>query len=73
MTPFCPRWQRIVWTALWNDIIVYGVDTDVSPYDSGSYASSITYVTGMATVKACQTLVDKMKAYGAEKTGLLCG
>ena len=52
-----------------DDIIVYGVDTDVSPYDSGSYASSTTYVTGMATVKACQTLVDKMKAYGAEKLG----
>ena len=52
-----------------DDIIVYCVDTDVSPYDSGSYASSTTYVTGMATVKACQTLVDKMKAYGAEKLG----
>lgn len=52
-----------------DDIIVYGVDTDVSPYDSGSYASSTTYVTGMATVKACQTLMDKMKAYGAEKLG----
>lgn len=52
-----------------DDIIVYGVDTDVSPYDSGSYASSTTYVTGMATVKACQTLVDKMKAYGAKKLG----
>ena len=26
-------------------------------------------MTGMATVKACQTLVDKMKAYGAEKLG----
>lgn len=52
-----------------DDIIMYGVDTDVSPYDSGSYASSTTYVTGMATVKACQTLVDKMKAYGAEKLG----
>lgn len=52
-----------------DDIIVYGVDTDVSPYDSGSYASSTTYVTGMATVKACQILVDKMKAYGAEKLG----
>lgn len=52
-----------------DDIIVYGVDTDISPYDSGSYASSTTYVTGMATVKACQTLVDKMKAYGAEKLG----
>ncbi len=52
-----------------DEIIVHGVDTDISPYDSGSYASSTTYVTGMATVKACQTLVDKMKAYGAEKLG----
>ena len=36
-----------------DDISVYGVDTDTSPYDSGSYASSTTYITGMATVKAC--------------------
>ena len=31
-----------------SDIIVHGVDTDISPYDCGSYASSTTYVTGMA-------------------------
>lgn len=34
-------------------IMVHGVDTDVSPYDPGSYASASTYVTGMAVVKAC--------------------
>ena len=28
-----------------ENIIVSGVDTDVSPYDSGSYASSTTYLT----------------------------
>ena len=27
-----------------DDIIVYGVDTDVSPYDSGSYAVSYTHL-----------------------------
>lgn len=54
-----------------DEIVVYGVDTDISPYDSGSYASSTTYVTGMATVKACEALVEKMKAYGAKK--LECG
>lgn len=54
-----------------DEIVVYGVDTDISPYDSGSYASSTTYVTGMATVKACEALVEKMKAYGAKKLG--CG
>ena len=53
----------------YDDIIVHGVDTDISPYDTGSYASSTTYVTGMATVKACETLIGKMKAYGAKKLG----
>ena len=34
-----------------DDIMVFGADTDVSPYDSGSYASSTTYVTGKAVEK----------------------
>ena len=34
-----------------DEIIVHGVDTDSSPYDTGSYASSTTYVTGMAEVE----------------------
>ena len=49
-----------------KDIVVSGVDTDVSPYDSGSYASSTTYVTGMAVVKACRELREKIIAQGAE-------
>lgn len=49
-----------------DEIIVHGVDTDVSPYDSGSYASSTTYLTGMATIKTCETLVDKILEKGAE-------
>ncbi len=39
-----------------DKIIVQGVDTDQSPYDTGSYASSTTYVTGMAVIKACENL-----------------
>ena len=39
-----------------EDIIVSGADTDTSPYDSGSYASSTTYVTGRAVQKACEEL-----------------
>ena len=34
-----------------DKISVHGVDTDVSPYDTGSYASSTTYVTGGAVIK----------------------
>ena len=39
-----------------EDIVVFGADTDISPYDSGSYASSTAYLTGGAVVKACQSL-----------------
>lgn len=52
-----------------DEIIVHGVDTDVSPYDSGSYASSTTYLTGMATIKTCETLVDRILEKGAEYLG----
>jgi CO/xanthine dehydrogenase Mo-binding subunit len=48
-----------------DDIVVYGVDTDISPYDSGSYASSTAYVTGNATIKACTELKKKICAIGA--------
>ena len=52
-----------------DDIVVYGADTDISPYDSGSYASSTTYVTGRATMKACEELVEKIKKAGKEVLG----
>ena len=42
-----------------DKISVHGVDTDVSPYDTGSYASSTTYVTGGAVIKTCETLKRK--------------
>ncbi len=48
-----------------DNIVVQGVDTDSSPYDSGSYASSTTYITGMAVVKTCASLTEKIKKYGA--------
>ena len=41
-------------------ITVHGADTDASPYDSGSYASSTTYVTGKAVEKACLELREKI-------------
>ena len=42
-----------------DDVAVFGADTDVSPYDSGSYASSTTYITGQAVVKACGELKQR--------------
>ena len=49
-----------------DQIVVHGTDTDVSPYDSGSYASSTTYLTGMAVVRACEELRRKIVDKGAE-------
>ena len=49
-----------------ENIVVFGVDTDISPYDSGSYASATTYATGMAVVRACTELRGKICALGAQ-------
>lgn len=43
-----------------DDVAVFGADTDISPYDSGSYASSTTYITGQAVVKACAELRQRI-------------
>ena len=49
-----------------ENIVVFSVDTDISPYDSGSYASATTYTTGMAVMKACEELRKKICEVGAE-------
>lgn len=43
-----------------ENITVIAADTDITPYDPGSYASSGTYVTGMAVVKASEDLKTKI-------------
>ncbi|MDH3517581.1 MAG: molybdopterin-dependent oxidoreductase, partial [Acidimicrobiia bacterium] len=37
-----------------DDIVVYAADTDMTPFDTGAYASSTTYVSGMAVKKAAE-------------------
>ena len=49
-----------------DNITVFGADTDTSPYDSGSYASSTTYVTGKATEKCAMKLRGQICKLGAE-------
>lgn len=39
-----------------DQVVTSSLDTDHAPYDTGSYASSTTYVTGMAVVKTCEKL-----------------
>ena len=56
-----------------DSISVFGADTDASPYDSGSYASSTTYVTGMAVEKACNQLKENLCAIAADILGCQAG
>lgn len=49
-----------------DDIFVSGADTDSSPYDSGSYASSTTYITGQAVVKASMELKNRICTLAAK-------
>ncbi|MBQ8371102.1 MAG: molybdopterin-dependent oxidoreductase [Clostridia bacterium] len=49
-----------------DDVAVFGADTDASPYDSGSYASSTTYITGKAVEKACGDLKKNICKIAAE-------
>ena len=52
-----------------DNITVFGADTDTSPYDSGSYASSTTYVTGKAVEKCALKLRGQICKLGAEMLG----
>lgn len=52
-----------------DQVAVFGADTDASPYDSGSYASSTTYITGKAVELACGKLKKQMCLIGAEILG----
>ena len=54
-----------------DNVAVFGADTDASPYDSGSYASSTTYITGKAVEMACAELKQKICAIAAGMMG--CG
>lgn len=52
-----------------EDVTVLGADTDASPYDSGSYASSTTYVTGKAVEHAALKLRAQICRLGAQMLG----
>ena len=52
-----------------DDVAVFGADTDASPYDSGSYASSTTYITGKAVELACAKLKTQLCGIAAGMLG----
>ncbi len=50
-----------------EDILVYSSDTDMTPFDTGAYASSTTYISGMAVKKAAEQVREQIK----ERAGLM--
>ncbi|WP_432666131.1 molybdopterin cofactor-binding domain-containing protein [Wukongibacter baidiensis] len=48
-----------------RQIVIYSSDTDVTPFDSGAYASSTTYTTGNAVINAAENMKKLILEYGA--------
>jgi len=48
------------------DIVVKSSDTDVTPFDYGAYASSTTYISGMAVKKAAEDAKERILDWGAK-------
>ncbi len=48
-----------------DDIIVYSSDTDFTPFDKGAYASSTTYISGAAVVRAAEAAAQRIKLRAA--------
>ncbi|HTX80190.1 MAG TPA: molybdopterin cofactor-binding domain-containing protein [Longilinea sp.] len=48
-----------------DDIIVYSSDTDFTPFDKGAYASSTTFISGAAVVKAAQQVAERIRVRAA--------
>jgi len=48
-----------------DDMITYSSDTDFTPFDKGAYASSTTYISGAAVVKAAQQVAERIRSRAA--------
>jgi putative selenate reductase molybdopterin-binding subunit len=48
-----------------EDLIVFSSDTDFTPFDKGAYASSTTYISGTAVVKAARIVAERLRARAA--------
>jgi putative selenate reductase molybdopterin-binding subunit len=48
-----------------DDIKVYSSDTDMTPFDTGAYASSTTFISGTAAFQAAKVVRDRVKERAA--------
>jgi putative selenate reductase molybdopterin-binding subunit len=52
-----------------EDVLVYSSDTDFTPFDKGAYASSTTYISGAAAVRAAEQVAAQIRARAAKMLG----
>lgn len=52
-----------------DDVITYSSDTDFTPFDKGAYASSTTYISGAAAVKAAEMAAERIRTRAAKMLG----
>src|SRR5215216_6295027 len=53
-----------------EDMITYSSDTDFTPFDKGAYASSTTYISGTAAVKAAEKCAERIRVRATMILGL---
>jgi putative selenate reductase molybdopterin-binding subunit len=53
-----------------DDIVLYSSDTDVTPFDTGAYASSTTYISGTAAKMAAEKVRERIKERAAKLLGV---
>lgn len=53
-----------------DDIIVYSSDTDFTPFDKGAYASSTTYISGGAVVRAARQAAEQIRQVAGQMLGV---
>ena len=49
-----------------EDILIYSSDTDFTPFDTGAYASSTTYISGGAVFKAALDVRQQIVKHAAK-------
>lgn len=52
-----------------DDVIVYSSDTDMTPFDVGAYASSTTYLSGMACKKVAEKIKEQILRVASKMSG----
>jgi putative selenate reductase molybdopterin-binding subunit len=48
-----------------SDVVIYSSDTDMTPFDTGAYASSTTYISGTAVKRAAEALAEQIRERAA--------